>query len=134
MAEGLEGYERVEDDAFNSFVADMYAKKRDDGTLHFKFKPEKRHLNGGGVVHGGMLMTFADLVLGHAVWAATDEVPCTTMSLNCDFVGPGKLDEWIEGTATITRKTRSIVFVQGELTSGGRTVLSVTGIWKIIGV
>lgn len=133
MSDPLEGYERVEDEAFNSFVADMYAKKGDDGGLLFKFKPEQRHLNGGGVVHGGMLMTFADLVLGHAVWDATDMAPCTTMSMNCDFVAAGKLGEWIEGSAKITRKTRSVVFVQGELTSGGKTVLAATGIWKILG-
>jgi len=133
MSEGLEGYTRTLDGGFNEFVAEMYSKPLGDGRFHCKFKPEPRHLNGGGVVHGGMLMSFADHVLGQTVWFAIGEKPCTTMSLNCDFVSAGKLDEWIEGTAQITRKTRSIVFVQGELTSGGKTVLAATGLWKIIG-
>ena len=52
---------------------------------------------------------------------------------HCDFVAGAKGNEIIEGTTTITRKTRSLVFVSGELAAGGRTVLTATGIWKILG-
>lgn len=128
-----EGFTLEEDNGFNSFVGPLFHKQIDDETFDFRFKPEQRHLNGGGVVHGGMLMSFADHVLGRTVWEATGQKPSTTMSLNCDFVSPGRLDEWIGGTAQITRKTRSIIFVQGLLQQNDKTLMTATGIWKILG-
>lgn len=121
------------DDGFNDFVGPLYQQQVSDTDWTFWFTPEQRHLNGGGAVHGGMLMSFADHVLGKIVWEAVDQQPCVTMSLNCDFVAGGKLGEKIEGSAQITRKTRSVIFVKGELTQGGRTVMTASGIWKLIG-
>lgn len=121
------------DDGFNDFVGPLYQQKVTDDEWNFWFTPEQRHLNGGGAVHGGMLMSFADHVLGSVVWEAIGQEPCVTMSLNCDFVAGGKLGEKIEGRAIITRKTRSVVFVKGELKQDGKTVMTASGIWKIIG-
>src|SRR3712207_8296997 len=48
----------------------------------YGFVAEARHINLGGVVHGGMLMSFADDVLGMTVWEAAGRKPCTTVQLN----------------------------------------------------
>ncbi len=121
------------DDGFNDFIGPLYQTQVSDTEWDFWFTPEQRHLNGGGAVHGGMLMSFADHVLGKIVWEAVDQQPCVTMSLNCDFVAGGKVGEKIAGKAEITRKTRSVIFVKGELTQGGRTVMTASGIWKLVG-
>ena len=44
-----------------------------------------------------------------------------------------KLGDRIRGTAKITRKTRSIVFISGELAVEGKTIMTATGLWKILG-
>ena len=44
-----------------------------------------------------------------------------------------KLGDRIVGRATITRRTRSIVFIGGELSVAGKPILTATGIWKILG-
>jgi acyl-coenzyme A thioesterase PaaI-like protein len=71
--------------------------------------------------------------MGHAVHEAIAGERAATVSLNCDFVAGARADEVIEGTATITRRTRSLIFVSGELSVVERPVLTATGIWKIIG-
>jgi uncharacterized protein (TIGR00369 family) len=91
------------------------------------------HLNGGGSLHGGMAMALADVVLGRSVRDALDGASAVTISLNCDFIGPAKLGDRVRGTAKITRKTRSIVFIGCELAVEGRVIMTATGIWKILG-
>lgn len=134
MSDVPAGYEADDDGRYQSMIGPMYSRQLDDESWHFRFTVEERHLNGGDVVHGGMLMSFADHILGKTVWKGTGETPCTTMSMNCDFVAAGKLGAVLEGTARITRKTRSIIFVQGEITSEGKTLMTATGLWKILGV
>ena len=41
----------------------FYLKQEDDGSMVAAFRAERKHMNAGGVVHGGALMTFADFAL-----------------------------------------------------------------------
>lgn len=100
----------------------------------FDVRPE--HLNGAGFVHGGMLMALCDIILGRTVSLAAG-MRCTTVSLNCDFLAPGKRGDRIEGTAAVTRKTRSVVFVSGHLVvnrpdEDESLLMTATGVWKIL--
>jgi acyl-coenzyme A thioesterase PaaI-like protein len=103
------------------------------GAWEYAFLPEQRHLNIGGVVHGGMLMSFMDDVLGMTVWEAAGRKPVTTVQLNHHFIAPGKLGELVVGRGEVLRATRSVVFVRGTLTSGDRTLVHGDGVWKILG-
>lgn len=96
----------------------------------FAFRVANRHRNENGVVHGGMLMTLADQVLGLTVVRALGMNPAATVSLNCDFIDGARPGDLIEGAAEVTRITRSVVFVQGALFCGERRLLSASGLWK----
>ncbi len=113
---------------FNKYVGPVWQSP--DGS-QFLFDICAIHLNGGGTLHGGMSMALADIVLGRTVHDALKGARALTISLNCDLIGPAKLGDRIKGTATITRRTRSIVFVSGELAVDGRAILTATGLWKI---
>ena len=115
---------------FNKYVGPIW--RSPDGS-EFLFDIRDIHLNGGGALHGGMMMALADIVMGRTVRDALDGARALTISLNSDFIGASKLGERIRGTAAITRKTRSIVFIGCELAVERRTIMTATGIWKIIG-
>jgi uncharacterized protein (TIGR00369 family) len=95
------------------------------------FRALPRHCNGHGIVHGGWLSSFADGLLGMAVWRAT-QTRAVTLRLNADFLGMVRPGEWVEGTAHVTRATRSLAFVRGEVTCGGRHVLTAEGVFKLM--
>lgn len=125
------GYTAVFGDAgFNKYVGPVW--QAPDGA-DFLFDIRADHLNGGGALHGGMMMALADIVMGRTVRDALEDQKALTISLNCDFIGPSKLGERVRGTAAITRKTRSIVFIGCELAVGERTIMTATGLWKILG-
>lgn len=96
----------------------------------FAFRAGARHCNARGVMHGGMLMTFADQTLGLAVQRAVGTLDVATVSLSCELIDGVVPGELVEGEATITRVTRSIVFACGTARCDQRIVLTASGIWK----
>ena len=111
-----------------------FLARREGAGWRYGFVAEQRHLNRGGVVHGGMLMSFADDALGATVWQSVGNKPCTTVQLSTQFVSPVRLGELVEVRAEVLRATRTVVFVRGVLEVGGRAVVHADGVWKILGV
>jgi acyl-coenzyme A thioesterase PaaI-like protein len=125
------GYTEVFPEAgFNAYVGPVW--RSPDGT-EYLFDVREVHLNGGGSLHGGMGMALADIIMGRTVRDALDGAKALTISLSCDIVSGSKLGDRIVGRATITRRTRSIVFIAGELSVAGKPIMTATGIWKILG-
>ena len=118
---------------FLNLVGPVRTDRTEDQRWTFSFQVGEQHLNPGGVCHGGMLMTFADHVLGAICWEAGGFKPCSTITLNCDFAQAAKLGDLVEGEAQITRATRSLIFVTGVLKCRGNVVLQANGIWKVLG-
>ena len=116
---------------FSKLVGPFWRRDDERGPA-YGFLVEDHHLNGNGIVHGGMLMTFIDQAIGMVVYAAIERKPCATIQLNTHFLDAGRPGEFIEARAEIVRKTRSVVFTRGALTANGRLLLSAEGIWKIL--
>jgi uncharacterized protein (TIGR00369 family) len=93
---------------------------------------KQRHCNSRGITHGGMLMAFADGLLGTAVFRATKTV-ALTIRMNSDFLSSARPGEWLEGTARVTKATRSVAFCEAELFVGNRAVMKATGVFKLMG-
>ena len=58
-------------DPFETQSGPFFMRREADGSYVSAFRAEPRHMNGGGFMHGGCLMTFADFAL-FAI--ATDEL------------------------------------------------------------
>ncbi|MDN3564655.1 PaaI family thioesterase [Paeniroseomonas aquatica] len=128
------GWKRMQPDGYPGLIGPFWFKRdADGGGFRYGFTAEARHLNLGGVVHGGMLMSFADDVLGMTVWEAAGRKPCTTVQLSTQFIAPVKLGDYVVGRAEVLRTTRSVVFVRGLVSVGDRTIVHADGIWKILG-
>ncbi|OUR75331.1 hypothetical protein A9Q83_18065 [Alphaproteobacteria bacterium 46_93_T64] len=107
--------------------------RRDGDEYEFGFLVEKHHTNFNGMLHGGMMMAFADEMMGIQVYNAIGKRPCVTISLNFDFIAGAKQGEWVTLKSSITRQGLSVVFIRGELLVGDKIILTADGIWKIIG-
>jgi acyl-coenzyme A thioesterase PaaI-like protein len=108
-------------------------QRGEGGDLRFGFRAEEKHLNRRGVVHGGMVMTFADQALGLAAREINGGLPQATIQLDTQFIAPVEVDDFVEVSPQLVRRTRSILFMRGTLLVGERTVASAQGIWKVIG-
>lgn len=120
-------------DPFEKFVGPLF-EKDEDGQRVVAFRVDERHIGHDGVhAHEGQLMTFADASMGCTAYWDNDHVPCATLSLQANFLRFPKLGELVECRARFTRKTRSILFVEGAISVGDELVMSATSLWKVLG-
>ncbi len=106
--------------------------KRSDNGWRYGFLTGPEHVNPQGVLHGGMLMTFADHGLSMLAWEAAKRAPCTTIQLNTHFLAAVTPGDFVELRGEVTRATKGLVFVRGVMAVGDRDVAAVDGIWRVL--
>lgn len=102
------------------------------GARRFLLPVDERHVNMRGVIHGGMLMTFADFSLGQAVWDATDKAPSVTLNMQTQFLKPARAGDIVEVVPELVRRTKSLVFMRGDFTVAGEAIFAAASIWKLL--
>lgn len=101
--------------------------------LEVGFISGQQHVNGHmTTVHGGMLLTLADVSLGYAVIQQLGAMNCVTAQLQMQFISAAKVGELIVCRPQILRQSSDLVFLRGIISVGERTVASADGIWKIL--
>ena len=85
-----------------------------------------------GVIHGGVLMTFADIALGVATSEALGLAHCVTAQLQMQFVATAAVGSLLICEPEVVRKTSSLVFARGLIQADGKVVASADGIFKVL--
>jgi acyl-coenzyme A thioesterase 13 len=82
-----------------------------------------RHVNGRGLLHGGVTATLCDIGLGYLVGSAV-ETPqkLVTTSLSLDYLAPASIGEWVEVKVDSTDATGRLVFATGHAEVGDRII------------
>jgi len=106
-------------------------KKISEDEYEYRTTLKDFHMNAAGVTHGGYIMSVLDSGMGTAAHQVIDGV-AVTITLDIKFISGSKPGEEIIGYAKVKRKTRSLIFMQGELKSNGKTLATSEGIWKIL--
>lgn len=115
-------------DPYETRSGPFFMRREADGSYLSAFRAENRHMNGGGFMHGGCLLTFADFAL-FAI--ASDELGgghAVTMNLSGDFLGAVSPGALVEARGEVTRGGGKTIFVRGLITGDGEPALSFTGI------
>ncbi len=126
-----QGAENISRGGFNQYAGPIWRLPADGEVRRFALVVADKHMNGSGSIHGGMLMTFADVSMSQASRAVSGAQSCSTVSLTCDFVGPGRLGEVLESRVRVTRQTRTMVFLSADIVYSERVIAVATGLWKI---
>ena len=119
-------------DPFEAHFGPYFVRDDSDGGQSFAIPIDRRHLNAWGNVHGGLLMAFTDAALGMTTWRVSDWQPCVTLDLGLSFLKPAKEGDLVTVTPFVTRRTKQIIFVRGDLCVGGEAIATATSIWKIV--
>lgn len=119
-------------ETFNGLVGPLYLRSDPDDGVVMGFRIEQRHCNPAGVVHGGMLMTFADMCGGFITgYKARIDKFLPTVNMTSDFVAPGRLGQWVEGRCEVIKTTRSLAFCHVMVTTRTGPLLRASAILKI---
>lgn len=120
------GFDPAED-----YIGPFYQGRDEQGPL-YAFEAGENHCNAHGIVHGGVLMTFADYALCMVATDGYAGESCVTVSFTSEFVAAASIGAVVTSRAHVTRKTRSMGFVRGEVYVGDEVVMTCGAVVKRI--
>ncbi|HEY7800064.1 MAG TPA: PaaI family thioesterase [Hyphomonadaceae bacterium] len=121
------GWKTWPQDTFETGTGPFYARKDEQGRTVCRFVAEPRHMNGGGFMHGGCFLTFADFAC-YAIAEEHTQGPTVTVNLSGDFLAAAKVGDVMEATGEVTRAGGRLIYVRGLVTAGGTPALSFTSV------
>ena len=117
---------------FMKHLGGLDLKKINDTEYEFSVKVKEIHLNTGKIAHGGFLSTIADTGMGTAAHRVAGDRRCVTINLDIKFISAGMLSDNLKGVVKILKKTKTLVFINCEISSDKRIVIFAAGTWKIL--
>ncbi|MEO0549328.1 MAG: PaaI family thioesterase [Pseudomonadota bacterium] len=124
------GWQTWQNEPFEYDTAGPFYLREDDNGMVAAFRAQHKHMNAGGVMHGGCLMTFADFALFALAHTGESDGYGVTVAFTSEFLSGAKEGEYIEARGEVVGGGRSITFVRGLVTADGRPVLNFSGTIK----
>ena len=106
-------------------------EKIEDGRLVRGFLAGPQHANSLGIVHGGMMAAFLDSAMGSTVWHVLER-RAVTLKLSLDYLGPGRVGEWLQAEGEVVGNDEQIVQVRARLHGRRHDVLSGIGTFALL--
>jgi uncharacterized protein (TIGR00369 family) len=126
-----DGFGIVETAGFIHLIGPLW-QRAVGADLEFALVAQDKHHNRRGLVQGGVLMTFADRTCGMTARHVTGKQTMATIQLDVHFVESGKIGEILISRPRVVRATRSLIFVNTEVTVEKRCIAMASGVFKIL--
>ena len=126
-----DGWSIVETTGFIHLIGPLWHRLV-DGHYEYALIAQDKHHNRRGLVQGGVLMTFADRTCGMTARHVTGKHTMATIQLDVHFVEAGKIGETLVPRPRVVRATRSLIFVNTEVTVDRRCIAMASGVFKIL--
>lgn len=130
-------WRRLKGGGFNDHIGPVLLARADPDAWHATLIIDERHRNAGGVCHGGVTMTLADLTMGSATYEAGGSRACATIEMDSHFLAAAKESQRLLAVATQLRMVRDLSFMSCEIWAlsdekEARQILRASGIWKYL--
>lgn len=117
-------------DTFSGHAGPFYFRDVKGKIPGVGFVSKPVHTNFHGNLHGGVMMTLADMSLFNICFHAVGLFRGVTLSTTLDFIAAGKVGDFIEATGEMTKSTGAVLFARGLITANGATLVSFSGSLK----
>lgn len=124
------GWTTWPDEPFEYETAGPFYFRVDEKGPVSAFRAERKHMNAGGVMHGGCLMAFADFALFAIAHDGLQGSYGLTVAFTSEFLDGPLVGEYVEARGEMLREGGSLVFVRGIVTSNARPCLNFSGTIK----
>lgn len=90
------------------------------------------HINYKDGAHGGVISTFADVALSHAVYdAERPRLAPSTIALQVNYLAAARLGDWLEAEVTIDRLGGRTAYTSGRILCGEEAIATMSGVFAI---
>jgi acyl-coenzyme A thioesterase 13 len=118
---------------YTDAIGPLYYRKEGDD-LVIAIRALEKHANARGLVHGGLLLTIADIALGYSM-AFREDPPASliTANLTADFAGNAKIGDWIEVHVDVQKSGARLGFANAYLVVNDQRILRASGVYMRAG-
>jgi uncharacterized protein (TIGR00369 family) len=104
---------------FHESIGPLIVRGEGEGRGRCRMLVEDRHLNLGGAMHGGAVLTFIDMALYVAGYAAgADTAHAVTLDCAVQFVAPARAGAALDAEVELIRETGRLAFFRGLVVQG----------------
>jgi acyl-CoA thioesterase len=111
-------------------LVDMRVTALSPGKSEMTMQVKDTYLNNSGVCHGGITATFADTVMGVALYTTGSVGP--TVEMNINYMVPVTAGQRITGRAEVLRRGRTTAVVRADMFVDKTIVAAARGTYSII--
>ena len=109
-----------------------FLKKQADGPKLVGLHICPHHINYKDAAHGGVISTFADVALSHAVYdAERPRLTPSTITLQVNYLLGAKLGDWLEARVRIDRMGGRTAYTNGAIERDGELIATMSGVFSI---
>lgn len=109
-----------------------YLKPREDAPQLGGLRICEHHINYKDAAHGGVISTFADVALSHAVYdAERPRLAPSTVSLQVNYLKGAKLGDWLEARVRIDRLGGRLAYTSGEIWRDDEPIATMSGVFAV---
>ncbi len=88
------------------------------------------HINYQDAAHGGVISTFADVALSHAVFdAERPRLTPSTVTLTVNYLSGARLGDWLEARVRIDRLGGRTAYTSGGIWRGDEQIATMSGVF-----
>lgn len=88
------------------------------------------HINYQDAAHGGVISTFADVALSHAVYdAERPRLAPSTVTLTVNYLSGARLGDWLEARVRIDRLGGRTAYTSGGVWRGDEQIATMSGVF-----
>jgi acyl-coenzyme A thioesterase 13 len=133
IPEGFEILERTVGPHFSGLAGPFYGK-REGRSISLGLRIEQRHLNSRGTCHGGLLATLADIALGYACVAASEDGQSknfVTIDLSVEYMASTKAGDWLYSEVKVLNADSRTAAAAGYLMVDGGAVARISANFRM---
>ena len=133
VPEGYEVVRRTQAPTFAGLAGPFYAK-REGRALSLGLRIEQRHLNSRGSCHGGLMATLADIALGYACVAASEDGQSrnfVTIDLAVEYLASARAGDWLYSEVKVLNADARTAAAAGHLLVDGRPVARISANFRM---
>lgn len=110
---------------FHEIVGSLIVRPEGDRRGRCRMWVEDRHLNLGGAMHGGAILTFIDMALYAGGYVAgADTARAVTLDCAVQFIAAGRAGSSLDAEVELIRETGRLIFFRGLVVQGEETIAS----------
>ena len=103
------------------------ALEAEEGLVKMRFTVKEYMLNPIKIIHGGVLATMLDELMGAAGFLMNRPVGYATINMNVDFLHSAKLNEILIGEGKVVRAGKTVMHTEAKITNAdGKVVAKAT--------